>query len=76
MYKRCSGIGNNPWSVNLITLTCHGITLDGDAIAVVPQQQDKGSIYEPRFINMSGVARKFASIPNSVNIFILSMCRL
>jgi hypothetical protein len=37
MQKSCSGIGINPYSVNLITVTCHGIISEGDAIAVVPQ---------------------------------------
>ena len=72
--KSCSGIGNNPFCVNFITITCHGITADGDAIAVIPEKLDD-STYEARFINMSGVARKFASIPNTLNIFIMSMCR-
>lgn len=75
MLKSCSGIGNNPFCVNIITLTSHGITLEGDAIAVIPQLLEDESMSEPRFINMSGIARKFASIPNTLNIFIMSMCR-
>jgi hypothetical protein len=35
--KSCSGIGNNPFCVNFITITCHGITADGDSIAVIPE---------------------------------------
>jgi hypothetical protein len=37
MLKSCSGIGENPYSVNVITFSGHGITFDGDAIAVIPE---------------------------------------
>ena len=75
LLARCSGLGNNPYSVNVITYSGHGITFDGDAIAVVPEIQPEAENKVPRFINMSGLARKFASIENTINIFLLSMCR-
>jgi hypothetical protein len=37
LLARCSGFGANPYSVNVITYSGHGITFDGDAIAVLPE---------------------------------------
>ncbi len=37
MYKKCDGKGQNPFVVNVITFSGHGITFDGDAIAVIPE---------------------------------------
>ena len=31
------GIGKNPFTVNVITYSGHGITLEGDAIGVIPE---------------------------------------
>ena len=31
------GIGKNPFTVNVITYSGHGLTLDGDAIGVIPE---------------------------------------
>ncbi len=75
MLKSCSGIGENPYSVNVITFSGHGITFDGDAIAVIPEYLPKSDEKVARYVNMSALARKFASVENSLNIFILSMCR-
>ncbi len=36
MYDGCSWLGNNPYTVNVITFSGHGITFRGDAIAVIP----------------------------------------
>ena len=76
LLAKCSGFGANPYSVNVITYSGHGITFDGDAIAVIPEIQPEALNLVPRFINMSGLARKFASIENTINIFLLSMCRV
>jgi hypothetical protein len=39
MFNNISGLGENPYSVNVITYSGHGITLfDKDAIAVIPDQ--------------------------------------
>ena len=35
-YNNCSGIGKNPYTVNIITFSGHGITCNGDAIAMIP----------------------------------------
>jgi hypothetical protein len=57
----------NPFKVNVISFSGHGITFDGDAIGVIPQIEKKREYffekdqYAPRFINFSGYARKFAS---------------
>ena len=80
MFSRCSGQGKNPYNVNVITFSGHGISFEGDAIAIVPEFYKNGKklgedVKFARFINMSGLARKFASIPHSINIFIMSMCR-
>ncbi len=49
---------SNQYKVNVITFSGHGIAVEGDAIAVIPQNvknvEDKK---EARFINMSGLAR-------------------
>lgn len=38
--SKCDGIGKNPFVVNIVTYSGHGITFDGDAIAVIPEYQD------------------------------------
>ena len=80
MVSKCDGIGKNPFVVNVITFSGHGITFDGDAIAVIPQyDEEQKSDDKPkvvRFINMSDWARRFAEIKNTLTIFILSMCRI
>ena len=78
MLSRCDGIGENPFVVNFITFSGHGITFDGDAIAVIPEYEDKTKKDKKvlRFINFSDWARGFASIKNTLSIFILSMCRI
>jgi hypothetical protein len=37
MLDKCDGIGENPFVVNFITFSGHGITFDGDAIGVIPE---------------------------------------
>ena len=75
MKKGCSGIGNNPWVLNVITVSAHGLTFDGDAIAVITELEEDGTV-KPRFINISGMARNIAQCKYTINIFILSMCRV
>jgi len=74
MLNDTTGKGKNPWTVNVVTFSGHGITVDGDAVAIIPEKTE--GEFKPRFLNMSGYARKFASKSNSINIFIMSMCRL
>ena len=81
MISTCDGNGINPFVVNVITFSGHGITYDNDAIAVIPeydeeinQNDEKQKVL--RFINFSHWARKFAEIKNTLSIFILSMCRI
>lgn len=80
MVTKCDGIGMNPFVVNVITYSGHGITFDGDAIAVIPEfeEGDKKAdkLKVARFINMSDWARRFAEVKNTLSIFILSMCRI
>ena len=52
------GEGYNPYTVNVISFSGHGVTVEGDAIAVIPEIN--GEQAEAHFINMSGIARKFA----------------
>lgn len=40
LVSKCDGIGKNPFVVNIVTYSGHGITFDGDAIAVIPEYQD------------------------------------
>jgi hypothetical protein len=41
MLYSCDGIGDNPFAVNFITFSGHGITFDGDAIAVIPEFEEE-----------------------------------
>jgi hypothetical protein len=41
MLNKCDGKGINPFIVNVITYSGHGITFGEDAIAVIPQYEDK-----------------------------------
>jgi hypothetical protein len=74
------GWGSNPYTVNVITFSGHGITFDGDAIAVIPEYKAKPAIEGEkkvlRFINLTEWARKFSEKRNTLTIFILSMCRI
>jgi hypothetical protein len=36
LYNNCRGAGKNPYTVNVITFSGHGITYGGDAIAIIP----------------------------------------
>jgi len=78
MVSKCDGKGRNPFVVNVITFSGHGITFDGDAIAVIPEYNDNSNKDEKdiRFINLSDWARRFAEIKYTLSIFILSMCRV
>ena len=49
---KTKGIGHNPFTVNVITYTGHGIALEGEAIGVIPEIVN-GTVV-PRFINFSG----------------------
>lgn len=76
-HKRTLGSGKNPYTVNFFTFSGHGLEYDGDAIAVIPEfSDDKTEVKNARFINMSGLARRFAGINYTLNIFILSQCRI
>ena len=69
----------NPYTVNYITYSGHGITFNGDAIAVFTEYQKVGEkelIQVFRFINFSHWARAFATVKNTLSIFNLSMCRV
>jgi hypothetical protein len=36
MFTNEKRIGNNPFTVNIITFSGHGLTFDGDSIGVIP----------------------------------------
>jgi hypothetical protein len=61
MKNACSGIGKNPYVVNVITFSGHSISLNGETIFVVPETEAGGTQKIARFINVSGLARKFSS---------------
>ncbi len=79
MKSGCTGIGRNPYTVNVITFSGHGFTLNGDTIAVIPEynsnEKEKSDKKEARFINFSGLARKLAQCKHTLNIFIMSIGR-
>ena len=61
MLTACTGIGKNPYVVNVITFSGHSIRCEGETIFVVPEIKDVTSVDKvPRFINVTGLARKFA----------------
>jgi hypothetical protein len=37
LFDRTLGVGLNPYTVNVITFSGHGIDISGDAIAVIPE---------------------------------------
>ena len=78
MYSRCDGYGKNPFTVNVITFSGHGLTyINGDAIAAIPEFPTKDKKNKVvRFINFTDLARKFAERKKTLTIFILSMCRI
>jgi len=78
LLTRSDGTGENPFVVNFITFSGHGITFDGDSIAVIPEYKDESMTDDKvlRFINFSDWARAFAEIKNTISIFVLSMCRI
>ena len=61
--------------MNVFTFSGHGITFEGDAIAVITELDAQENLVT-RFINISGMARKFAQCKHTISIFILSMCRV
>ena len=75
MLKKCIGEGSNPYTVNVISFSGHGINVEGDAIAVIPENLGE-NMAEAHFINLSTIAREFASCKNTLTIFLCSMCRI
>lgn len=37
MIARSIGEGQNPYTVNVVSFSGHGINMEGDAIAIIPQ---------------------------------------
>ena len=78
--SKLDGRGNNPFVVNVITFSGHGISFGGEAIAVIPEYENEeyieGQAKIIRFINFTDWARKFAQHKNTLTVFILSMCRI
>jgi hypothetical protein len=57
------------------TYSGHGITFEGDAIAILSELDNTKGERVPRFINFSKYARYLACKDYTFNIFILSICR-
>ena len=72
MLSACIGIGKNPFVVNVVTFSGHSILADGDTIFVVPESEVGGDHKTARFINVSGLARKFAERNNTLSVFIMN----
>ena len=60
MKQRCLKGVNQPITLNVVTFSGHGITYDGDSIAVIPEMAMERSGPHARFINMSAKARDLA----------------
>jgi hypothetical protein len=61
MRNESTGIGKNPYHVNVITFSGHGFTFNGDTIVLIPEYvSGKTDKKVARFINFSGMARSFA----------------
>jgi hypothetical protein len=69
-------MGTNPFTVNVISYSGHGFTCDGQTIAVIPQINNESKQKELRFLNLSGIARKFSETAYTITFIIASMCRL
>jgi hypothetical protein len=41
MVIKCDGKGKNPFVVNIVTFSGHGLTFEGDAIGVIPEYEDE-----------------------------------
>jgi len=72
MLSACTGIGKNPYVVNVITFSGHSFRFDGDTIFVVPETEVGRDHKVARFINVSALSRKFASTKNILSIFIMN----
>ena len=72
MLSACTGIGKNPYVLNVITFSGHSISCDGETIFVVPEISVGGDNRVARFINVSDLARKFASTKYILSIFIMN----
>jgi hypothetical protein len=60
----------------VISFSGQGFYCNGEEIAVIPEYDKEDDSYVTRFINFSALARKFAGLKNTINIFILSKCRV
>ncbi len=74
MLTNSSGVGNNPYVFNFMSFSGHGITINGDSIALIPgirlkkvdgkvaENENGELIYEYYFypLNLSYWARRFA----------------
>lgn len=40
MLDKCDGKGNNPFVVNVITYSGHGITYEGDELGIIPEYEN------------------------------------
>ena len=74
--RMCGGYGTNPFTVNVISYSGHGFTCQGDTIAVIPQQSQSKGPKELRFLNLSGIARRFAERAYTLTLIIASLCRV
>ena len=72
MLSACTGIGKNPYVVNVITFSGHSIRCEGETIFVVPEISVGGENRVARFINVSELARKFAQTKYILSIFIMN----
>lgn len=60
LFNSTLSIGKNPFTVNVISFSGNGFHYNGDEIGIIPDKNNEGD-FEVRFINFSGLARKFAA---------------
>lgn len=75
MYQQSGIEAIHPYAVNFITFSGHGMQFNGDDIGIIPVFNSQTNEFVGKFINFSKYARYLAHKKNTLNIFILSMCR-
>ena len=82
MMNDANGKGINPYVVNFVSFSGHGVEINGDAIALIPMQKVSSTAEWPyektsyiSCLNISMWARKFSQKNGSVNIFLFNASR-
>lgn len=60
--------------VFVVTISCHGITYDGDTFAIIPQK-NKDGVMDFTYMNIEKLGDKFAASKNSFTVILFDGCR-